>query len=326
MSDIVCFGEALIDFHAEAAAHGGDAPAFVPYPGGAPANVAVAIARLGGSAAFAGMLGADMFGDMLLHALEQAGVDTRLVRRTDAANTALAFVSRDAKGERSFSFYRPPSADLLFRDSDFDADALATAAIFHAGSCSMTEPSIAATTLAGMQRAHAAGALVSFDMNLRQALWPRDVDPTPRLWEGLAAADLVKLSAEELAFVAAPMGGERAAIERLWNGHARWLIVTDGAGPTRWFTRDAAGAMPSFAVDAVDCTGAGDAFVGGLLQGLHAQSIAADALDALAADTPRRDALLRFASACGALAVTRVGSFSAMPDREAVDRLLEAHA
>ena len=326
MSGIVCFGEALIDFHAQPGANAGDAPTFVPYPGGAPANVAVAIARLGGRAAFAGMLGADMFGDMLANALDAAGVDTRHVRRTAAANTALAFVSRDAHGERSFSFYRPPSADLLFRDNDFDDDAFATGSIFHAGSCSMTEPVIAATTLAGMQRARAAGALVSFDMNLRPALWPRDVDPSPWLWEAFAAADVIKLSAEELAFVAAPMGGERAAIERLWNDHARWLLVTDGSGPTRWFTRNASGAMPSFTVDAVDSTGAGDAFVGGLLHGLDAQSVAADALDALAADAPRRDALLRFASACGALAVTRVGSFAAMPDREAVDRLLEAHA
>jgi len=326
MSGIVCFGEALIDFHAQHASDFDQTTVFVPYPGGAPANVAVAIARLGGRVAFAGMLGADMFGDMLLQALHKADVDTRQVRRTAAANTALAFVSRDATGERSFSFYRPPSADLLFRDDDFDADAFATVSIFHAGSCSLTEPAIAATTLAGMQRARAGGALVSFDMNLREALWARNVDPTPRLWAALAAADLVKLSAEELAFIAAPMGGERAAIERLWNGHARLLVVTDGSGPTRWFTRNASGAMPSFPVDAIDSTGAGDAFVGGLLQGLHAQSVAADALDALCADAPRRDAWLRFAAACGALAVTRVGSFAAMPDREAVDRLLEAHA
>jgi fructokinase len=325
MNGIVCFGEALIDFHASAS-DGDHAPVFVPYPGGAPANVAVAIARLGGRAAFAGMLGADMFGDMLLRGLEEAGVDTRHVRRTDAANTALAFVSRDASGDRCFSFYRPPSADLLFRDGDFDAGVFDAAAIFHAGSCSMTEPAIAATTLAGMRRAHAAGALVSFDMNLRPALWPRDVDPTPHLWEALTAADLVKLSLEELAFVAAPMGGEPAAIERLWQGHARLLVVTDGSRPIRWFSRSASGALPAFKIHAIDCTGAGDAFVGGMLHGLAARGIAADALDALAADTQRRDDLLRHAAACGALAATRVGSFAAMPDSNAVAQFLETQA
>jgi fructokinase len=329
MNAIVSFGEALIDFHAQHVPGIGHAPVFVPYPGGAPANVAVAIARLGGHAAFAGMLGADLFGDLLLSELDAAGVDTRRVRRTDAANTALAFVSRDAGGERSFSFYRPPSADLLFRDDDFDDDAFATLCVFHAGSCSLTEPAIAATTLAGMRRARATGALVSFDVNLRPALWPRGEDPASRVWEALDATDLVKASLEELAFLAETPGGERAAIERLWHGRARMLVVTDGPRPTRWYTRADAGAMPSFRVDAIDSTGAGDAFVGGLLQGLAGSNAGAGALetlDALAGDATRRDAWLRFASACGALATTRVGSFAAMPDRAAVARLLEAQA
>ena len=115
---VYCFGEALIDFHAESR---GDAPpAFIPHAGGAPANVAVAVARLGDASAFVGMFGQDVFGDLLLRGLADAGVDTRHTRRTDAANTALAFVTHDARGERSFSFYRPPSADLLFRDDSDD--------------------------------------------------------------------------------------------------------------------------------------------------------------------------------------------------------------
>jgi len=323
MKRIFCFGEALIDFHALECGQDGQAPAFVPYAGGAPANVAVAAARLGADVAFVGMLGEDMFGDMLLRGLVDAGVDSRHVRRTPAANTALAFVSHDPNGERSFSFYRPPSADLLFRESDFDADVFDQKSIFHTGSCSMTEAAIAATTLAGMARANEAGALVSFDMNLRLALWPRGSDPRPLLWAALALADLVKLSAEELAFVAAPLGGEQAAIERLWSKRARLLVVTDGAAPIRWFTREASGVLPAFKVQAIDCTGAGDAFVGGLLQGLAVQDFARDGLDALGGDHSRRDALLRHAAACGALAVTRTGSFAAMPDRNAVESFLE---
>jgi fructokinase len=326
MKTILCFGEALIDFHAQDPVVAGRAPAFVPYAGGAPANVAVAAARLGASAAFVGMLGADMFGDMLLRDLDKAGVDTRHVRRTDAANTALAFVSHDAQGERSFSFYRPPAADLLFGESDFAGDLFANASIFHCGSCSLTEAAIATTTLAGMQRARAAGVLVSFDMNLRPALWPRDEDPTPRLWAALDAADLVKLSADELAFVAAPLGGTAAAIERLWQGQARLLVVTDGAQAIRWYTREADGALPTFTVAAIDSTGAGDAFVGALLQGLTAQAIEASTLDAFGNDGLRRDAWLRFAAVCGALAVTRIGSFAAMPDRGAVERFLETQS
>jgi len=317
---VYCFGEALIDFHAEP--RGSAPPAFIPHAGGAPANVAVAVARLGDGSAFVGMFGQDVFGDLLLRGLADAGVDTRHTRRTDAANTALAFVTHDAQGERSFSFYRPPSADLLFRDGDFDPAIFARGNIFHAGSCSMTEPASAATTLQGMTRARDAGALVSFDMNLRPALWPRFDDPAPTICRALALADFVKLSAEELAFLAASTGSETAVFERLWSASTQFLIVTDGERALRWFTRTATGEMSPFAVRAIDSTGAGDAFVGGFLHTL----VAADSLERLLEDGARRDSALRFAAACGALAVTRIGSFAAMPALTEVQAFLEQHA
>ena len=317
---ICCFGEALIDFHAEARG-ANQPPAFIPHAGGAPANVAVAVARLGDASAFVGMFGQDVFGNLLLRGLADAGVDTRHTRRTDAANTALAFVTHDANGERSFSFYRPPSADLLFRDADFDPAIFAPGNIFHAGSCSMTEPASAATTLRGMTRAREAGAQVSFDMNLRPALWPRGEDPAPTIWRALALADFVKLSADELAFLAASAGGEDAVFERLWSANAQCVVVTDGEHALRWFTRSATGRVSPFAVPAIDSTGAGDAFVGGFLHHLAA----AGSLAVLLADAAKRDAALRFAAACGALAVTRTGSFAAMPARADVEAFLEQH-
>ncbi len=319
---VYCFGEALIDFHGTPA---GPAPVFTAHAGGAPANVAVAIAKLGGRAAFVGMFGRDMFGDLLLRELAAAGVDTAHARRTAAANTALAFVAHDAHGERSFSFYRPPSADLLFRDADFDADVFAADSVFHAGSCSLTDSPSAEATLSGMRRARAAGALVSFDMNLRPALW-RGGDPAPKLWQALALADLVKLSAEELAFLADAAGSERAAIEKLWRSHTRLLVVTDGERAIRWFTPDARGESAAFEVRAIDTTAAGDAFVGGLLHRLVRAGIGASALAAFAADAAQRDAALRFAAACGALAVTRKGSFAAMPTQDEANVFLEQHA
>ncbi|HEX7342510.1 MAG TPA: carbohydrate kinase [Rhodanobacteraceae bacterium] len=323
MNTVCCFGEALIDFHGVTT---GATPTFTAHAGGAPANVAVAVARLGGHAAFAGMLGIGMFGDLLAERLALAGVDTRCVRRTDAANTALAFVSHAANGERSFSFYRPPSADLLFRDADFDPAIFQAGNIFHAGSCSMSEAACAATTVQGMTRARAAGALVSFDMNLRPALWPRGEDPAPTIWQALAQADFVKLSAEELAFLATSVDGEEAALTRLWQAHAQLVIVTDGEHRQHWYTPHARGEHRIFKVDAIDTTGAGDAFVGGCLYQLAAQGIDAAHLPALAADSARLDALLRFASACGALAVTRAGSFAAMPALAEVTAFMEQHA
>lgn len=319
---ILCFGEALVDLHADRVDAQGFASGFTPFAGGAPANVAVAAARLGGAARFAGMLARDLFGEFLLASLKQAGVSTADVARTDLANTALAFVSLDAHGERSFSFYREHTADLLFRASDFRADAFADVAVFHVCSNSMTDPALAEATREGMQRARRAAALVSFDLNLRPALWPTNVDPQPRVWPALHLADVVKLSAEEFSWLA--VDGEQATLDRLWQGRARLLVVTDGARPLRWFHPDAEGELPGYAVDVVDSTAAGDAFVGGLLCCLAELGATPDRLDRLVSQLPRLHAMLRFAAACGALTVTRRGSFSAMPAGDEVLAFMQA--
>ncbi|MEZ0472391.1 carbohydrate kinase family protein [Luteimonas salinilitoris] len=322
---VACFGEALIDFLARPPAAPSAPRQFEEHAGGAPANVAVGVARLDGEARFVGMLSRDMFGDTLLSQFARYGVDVAQVRRTDAARTALAFVSLDADGERSFNFYRPPAADLLFRAEDFERAAFADTAVFHVCSNSLTAPGIADATLHGMHLAAEAGALVSFDLNLRPALWPRDVDPAPTVWRALAAAHLVKLSREELAFLADD-GTDEAVIARLLGGAARVVVVTDGAAPIRWWTAAAAGTAPTFRVAAVDTTAAGDAFVAGLLQRIVARGIDRDGLVAAFADTAMRDDLLRHAAAAGALATTRHGAFAAMPTAADVRTLLESAA
>lgn len=325
MGKIVCFGEILIDLLAQPPATPETPRAFLQYAGGAPANVAVAAARLGARSHFAGMLGRDMFGDFLADSLAEAGVLTDCIVRTDAAKTALAFVALDAGGERSFSFYRPPAADLLFREEHFHPACFDGTGCFHVCSNSLTEPAIAAATFAGMDRARAAGAVVSLDLNLRPALWPQDVDPTPWLWQALERADLVKLSREELDYLAAPLGdeGEARVLRRLLGARTRWVIVTNGAAPLRWLTRDAQGEVPSFRVPTVDTTAAGDAFVGGVLYGLAERGGTGAAFDAFCHDHEAITATLRFAAAVGALAVTRKGAFAAMPELEEVQQLLQ---
>jgi len=319
---VVCFGEALIDLLARPGASR-DAPRqFLEYAGGAPANVAVGVARLGGAARFIGMLAEDMFGDRLLAQLAAAAVDVSCVRRTGAAKTALAFVALDAAGERSFSFYRPPAADLLFRAEHYDPRAFEDAALLHVCSNSLTEPAIAAATLEGMRRARAAGALVSMDLNLRPALWPPAVDPLPRLWEALREAELVKLCRSELELLARSVSGEEAALARLLGARAQCVLVTAGAAPLRWLTREASGTAATFPVRAIDTTAAGDAFVAGWLKSLAAQGIGPATLADFLADRARLAAALRYAAACGALATTRHGAFAAMPDGAEVERLL----
>lgn len=321
---IVCFGEALIDMLAQPPVTA-DAPrAFLQFAGGAPANVSVAVARLGGESYFTGMLGEDMFGDFLFQCLQDAGVATDGVVRTDKARTALAFVALDAHGERSFSFYRPPAADMLFRPSHFDRFKFDGAKVFHVCSNSMTDEEIAQTTFEGMRRANAADVMVSFDMNLRLMLWPSDVDPAPRLWQASALADVVKFSRDEFDWLCTASGLDGAAvIERLWQGRAQLLLVTDGDQPLRWHTRKDAGEVPVFQVQVHDTTAAGDAFVGGFLYELANQLNDGMTLDAFCRDRAALEESLRFAAAVGALAVTRRGAFAAMPALAEVLSLME---
>ncbi|HET7267629.1 MAG TPA: carbohydrate kinase [Oleiagrimonas sp.] len=327
MGKLVCFGEILIDLFAQAPSTPEAPRAFLQHAGGAPANVAVAAARLGADAHFVGMLGHDMFGDFLADSLEKAGVGITGVARTREAKTALAFVALDAHGERSFSFYRPPAADLLFRAEDFRDDTFEGLGAFHVCSNSLTEPDIAATTCEGMRRARAAGALVSMDMNLREVLWADGADPVPRLWQALALAELVKLSREELEFLARPLGadGETQVIRRLLDANTRCVVVTDGHHPLQWHTAKAHGQVQGFQVKAVDTTGAGDAFMGGLLSALIAHGADGSEFAAFCDKPQALEQVLRFGAAVGALAVTRKGAFAAMPARDDVHRLLQQH-
>jgi fructokinase len=320
---VVCFGEALVDLLARAPASPAAPPTFTAYAGGAPANVAVAVARLGGAARFVGMLGEDLFGELLARELQRAGVDISCTRRTSQAKTALAFVALDAHGERSFSFYRPPAADLLFRAEDFAPRAFADAAVLHVCSNSLTEAPIAAATLAGVRAARAAGALISLDVNLRPSLWGAAVDPAPRVWQLLAEADLVKLDEAELDFLARSSGGAQGALARLFAAQAQLVVVTAGAAPFRWLARGTTGGtLRTFAVSAVDTTAAGDAFVGGWLQALIAAGVRRDTLREWLTPPRLLEQALRYAAACGALATTRHGAFAAMPAAAEVQALL----
>jgi len=321
---VVCFGEALIDMLAQPPISDDTAQAFLPFAGGAPANVAVGVAKLGGEGHFVGMLSEDMFGDFLLQSLIDAGVATDGVMRTDEARTALAFVALDARGERSFSFYRPPAADMLFRAEHFDRVDFTDVRAFHVCSNSMSGDEIAEATFAGMHRARAGGAVVSFDVNLRPMLWPKAADPAPRVWRALALADVVKFSREEFDWLRGASGlDDSALIARLWQGPTQLLLVTDGGQhPLRWYTRTQTGTVPTFDAVVRDSTAAGDAFVAGMLYQFASGSGHGLALERFCAERGLIEDCLRFASALGALAVTRRGSFTAMPTLDEVEALM----
>ncbi|MGC3871715.1 carbohydrate kinase family protein [Halomonas sp. GXIMD04776] len=312
MTPVIAFGEALVDMLSSRL--GDDTQegpeTFTPYAGGAPANVAVACARLGVPSRFLGMLGADYFGDFLAGELADHGVDTSGVVRTRDARTALAFVSRDADGERTFDFYRPPAADLLYRIEHLPVGVFDTPAILHLCSNSLTEDAIADTTmrLAGM--AQRADCLVSVDANLRHNLWAEECTNIGLVTRLLDHAQLVKLSSDELDYLRGDHPRDAWLAERLAAG-VRLIVITDGANDVEARGVDLALRVTPPKVKAVDTTAGGDAFIGGLLAMLAENGIEAD----WHRDEPRLHQALKVACRCGAHAVTRPGAYAALPTR-----------
>jgi fructokinase len=319
MPDVVCLGELLIDFVPTVTGTSLiDAPAFKKAPGGAPANVAVGLARLGVASAFMGKVGDDPFGHFLAQTLADGGVDTGPLRFTGQARTALAFVSLRADGEREFMFYRHPSADMLLTPDEIDEDALRAARALHFGSISLiSEPSRSAT-LHAIEVARGAGCLISCDPNLRLALWPDRAAARAGLLLAIRNAQLVKISDEELRFLTGS-DDPSAARAQLWHDGLELLVVTLGSAGCVYFTRAHEGVVVGFGVVAVDTTGAGDGFVAGLLQGIIADR-------GIAGEPARLRGLCRFANAVGALTTTERGAIPALPTRDRVEALLERQA
>ncbi|AED96132.1 putative fructokinase-7 [Arabidopsis thaliana] len=317
---VVCFGEMLIDFVPTV---GGvslaEAPAFKKAPGGAPANVAVGVSRLGGSSAFIGKVGDDEFGRMLADILRLNNVDNSGMRFDHNARTALAFVTLRGDGEREFLFFRHPSADMLLLESELDKNLIQKAKIFHYGSISLIEEPCRSTQLVAMKIAKAAGSLLSYDPNLRLPLWPSEEAARKEIMSIWNLADVIKISEDEITFLT---GGDDpydddVVLQKLFHPNLKLLVVSEGPNGCRYYTQEFKGRVGGVKVKPVDTTGAGDAFVSGLLN-----SLASD-LTLLKDEKKLREALL-FANACGAITVTERGAIPAMPSMDAVQDLLSS--
>ncbi|KAL1208066.1 putative fructokinase-7 [Cardamine amara subsp. amara] len=317
---VVCFGEMLIDFVPTV---GGvslaEAPAFKKAPGGAPANVAVGVSRLGGSSAFIGKVGDDEFGRMLADILRLNNVDNSGMRFDHKARTALAFVTLRADGEREFLFFRHPSADMLLLESELDKNLIQKAKIFHYGSISLIEEPCRSTQLAAMKIAKASGSLLSYDPNLRLPLWPSEEAARKEIMSIWNLADVIKISEDEITFLT---GGDDpydddVVLQKLFHPNLKLLVVSEGPNGCRYYTQEFKGRVDGVKVKAVDTTGAGDAFMSGILN-----SLASD-LTLLKDEKKLREALL-FANACGAITVTERGAIPAMPTMNAVQDLLSS--
>ncbi|KAL7238746.1 hypothetical protein ACSBR2_004778 [Camellia fascicularis] len=312
---VVCFGEMLIDFVPSVAGVSlAEAPSFKKAAGGAPANVAVGVARLGGSSAFIGKVGEDEFGHMLANILKENNVDSSGIRFDANARTALAFITLRADGEREFMFFRHPSADMLLSETEFDKDLIKKASIFHYGSIGLIEEPCRSTLLAATEIAKQSGCILLYDPNLRVPLWPSEDVAREGIMSIWSKADVIKVSEDEITFLTG--NDDNAVIEKLYHPNLKLLIVTEGAGGCRYYTEESKGRVDSHKVDAVDTTGAGDAFVAGLLNSLASDPTLYKEEEKL------REALV-FANGCGALSVMEKGAIPSLPTKEKVLKFLK---
>ena len=313
---LVSIGEALIDFMPDRAGCAfSEVGAFSPKIGGAPANVCGAYAKLGGKARMLTQLGDDPFGHKILDELRDAGIDTHCIRLTDEANTALAFVSSGADGERTFSFYRKPSADMLYRAEYVTEETMADAYALHFCSVSLGDFPMKQAHTAAIERARAQGSIISFDPNLRFPLW-NDVNALhDTVLEFLPLADVVKVSDEELEFLTGT-DDMRKALPRLLVGNVKLVLFTLGKNGASALTAAHEAHVDGLPGKAVDTTGAGDGFAGSFLWMLHRKGVGRDDL----ADLSEKTLLecLRFSNAFCTRSVQKRGAIASYPTREEV--------
>jgi fructokinase len=323
MSKVICLGEALIDFVPEKNGSAlKDVFQFQRTPGGAPANVSAAISLLGGKSYFIGKVGADSFGDFLEEVLQGTGVQTQYLRKTKDAKTALAFVSLNKNGERDFLFYRDPSADMLLKAEELDPMIFSGDGIYHFGSVTLiTEPSRSAT-MHGLELAEQNGLIISYDPNIRLPLWSDHEVARAEILKPLSRAHIVKVSDDELTFLAGEED-EAKAIEKMMTGSVKLLVVTRGRKGCSYYTPYQNGSVEGYPVDAVDTTGAGDAFVGALLYHLHNEVSTLDQFENLLKYENVLKKILYFANVCGAITTTRRGAISALPSFEEIKNIID---
>lgn len=321
MPDVISIGEALIDFLSEEKGvlienTGG----FTIAPGGAPANVAAAVAKLGGSAGFIGKVGNDSFGRMIRNTLIGAGVNTDFLLLDKKVNTTLAFISVKENGEPDFTFYRNHcGADLALRQDELNEGYITESKILHYGSISFTGEPLKSATLKALRIARGANRILSFDPNLRPTLWDSLHTAKGEIENGLQYADIVKLTDEELSFITDTSSLVKGTDMILKYG-PRFVIVTRGSDSCFFNDGSNGFEVSAFEVEACDTTGAGDAFIGGLLFNLVRRIEKNESVFNL--EKEEAESILRFAHACGALTVTKKGVIPALPSVTEVEQFL----
>jgi fructokinase len=316
MYDVVALGELLIDFTPYGISEQGN-NLFERNSGGAPANVMAALSKLGKKTAFLGKVGNDQFGIFLAEVLKTNGINTKGLVFSDTVNTTLAFVHLQENGDRSFSFYRKPGADLTYEEQEVDYSFIKKSKIFHFGSVSMTNEPSRTATLSAAKYAKEKKKLITFDPNLRKSLWGSLSEAKAAMDEGMVYADIVKVSEEELLFLSGSKDLKEGSKFIMGKFDIQLLFVTLGDKGCFYRYLDATGIVPSYQVKSIDATGAGDIFFGAILYKILENS---GGFSQLTIDDIKE--YVRFANAAGALATTKRGAIPATPDLMSIEALL----
>ncbi|MCU6747968.1 carbohydrate kinase [Faecalicatena acetigenes] len=312
--DVIAMGELLIDFTMNGQSGQGNA-LFEACPGGAPCNVLALLNKMGKQTAFIGKVGKDQFGKTLKDTLDEVKIDTSHLLEDDRVHTTLAFVHTFPDGDREFSFYRDPGADMMLTEEEIDEDFLEEAKIFHFGTLSMTHDEVRKATKKALNIAKKSGTLISFDPNLRPPLWSSLELAKEQMKYGFTFCDILKISDNEIQFVSGKEDYDEGIAWLQENYQIPLIFLTMGKDGSRAYYKGMRIEKKGVQVKAIETTGAGDTFCGSCLNYILEHDLFNLTEDQI-------EEMLTFANAAAALVTTRKGAIKAMPRKEEVLELL----
>lgn len=314
-TEVIALGELLIDFTMNGLSEQGN-NLFEANPGGAPCNVLSMLSKLGRSTAFIGKVGSDQFGRMLRATIEDVGIDNTYLLSDSDIPTTLAFVHTLPDGDRDFSFYRKPGADMMLKASEIKEEMFEEAQIFHFGTLSMTAPEVREATLKAVEIAKSKGMIISLDPNLRPPLWDSMENAREQMLKAISLADVLKISDNEIQFVTGKDDYDEGIRFLQEKFGTKLICLTLGKDGSRAYYKDLRVEVPGFKQEQViDTTGAGDTFCGCMLD-----FVCEHGLEDLSEESLRD--MLIFANAAASLVTTRRGAIKSMPDKDEVLKLI----
>jgi len=312
--DVVALGELLIDFTSYGASAQGNG-LFEANPGGAPCNVLAMLNKLGKKTAFIGKVGNDQFGRMLCDTLKSVGIGTENLVFDDEVHTTLAFVGKNAEGDREFSFYRNPGADMMLKSDEVREDILSDTKIFHFGTLSMTDDIVREATIQSVKKAKEYGAVISLDPNLREPLWKSLDEAKAQMVEAIKYCDVLKISDNEIEFLTGESDFDEGVKKIREISDVSLICVTMGKDGSSAYYNGMKVTVKGFEQkNVVDTTGAGDTFCGCVLS-----YVCENGLDNLSEG--QLEEMLTFANAAASIVTTKAGALKSMPDKAEVDKL-----